>query len=150
MFNCPNDLSICLGVAAAFCLCSCSPPSIETVDIDTAKSEVEAREIAFARTMADRDFDSFLNFISPEAVFFSGNKTNRGHDAISKAWAQYYEGEKAPFSWYPDVIEVLESGQLALTSGPVQSASGKILGRFSTIWRKDKDGQWRVVFDKGS
>jgi ketosteroid isomerase-like protein len=146
--NCPNDILICLGFTAVFCLFSCSPASNEKVD--TAALEVEAREIAFAKTMADRDFSAFLNFISPEAVFFSGNKPNRGHDAISKTWAPYYEGEKAPFSWHPDIIEVLESGHLALSSGPVKSASGEIIGRFNSIWRKEKDGQWRVVFDKGS
>ena len=146
--NYPNDILICLGFAAAFCLSCCSSAPNEKVD--TAASEVEAREISFAKTMADRDFNSFLSFISPEAVFFSGNKPIRGHDAISKAWASYYEGEKAPFSWHPDVIEVLESGRLALSSGPVQSASGEIIGRFNSIWRKDEDGEWRVVFDKGS
>ena len=146
--NCPNVIYICLGLALAFCLCSCSPVSKEKAD--TAASVVEAREIAFAKTMADRDFDAFLNFISPEAVFFSGNEPKRGHDAISKAWASYYEGETAPFSWYPDVIEVLESGRLAISSGPVRAATGEIMGRFNSIWRKDEDGQWRVVFDKGS
>jgi ketosteroid isomerase-like protein len=146
--NYPNDILICLGFAVSFFLCSCS--STTTEKIDTAKSEVEAREIAFAKTMADRNFTAFLNFISPEAVFFSGNNPQRGHDTISRAWAKYYEGETAPFSWHPDVVEVLDSGRLALTSGPVLDASGKIIGRFNSIWRKDEDGQWRVVFDKGS
>ena len=45
---------------------------------------------------------------------------------------------------------MLESGRLALSSGPVLGASGEQIGRFNSIWRKDADGQWRVVFDKGS
>ncbi|MFC1495436.1 YybH family protein [Thermodesulfobacteriota bacterium] len=146
--NNSNGILICLGIALAFSLFSCSSPSNELAD--TAASEVEAREIAFAKTMADRNFDAFLTFISPEAVFFNGNEPLRGHEAISKAWAPYYEGETAPFSWHPDVNEVLESGGLALSSGPVLRPSGEIAGRFNSIWRKDKDGQWRVIFDKGS
>ena len=146
--NSQNSIFICVGLSLIFGLFSCSPPSKEQVD--NASTEVEAREIAFARTMADRDFDAFLNFISPEAVFFKGNEPLRGHDAIAQAWAPYYEGDSAPFSWHPDVIEVLESGDLAISSGPVHSASGEIVGRFNSIWRKDEDGQWRVVFDKGS
>jgi len=146
--NCQNDILICLGLAFVFGLYSCSPASEEQVD--TAASEVEAREIAFAKTMADRDFEAFLNFVSPEAVFFNGNEAQRGHDAVSQAWAPFFEGDTAPFSWHPDVIEVLESGRLALSSGPVRAASGEIVGRFNSIWRKDEDGQWRVVFDKGS
>jgi len=116
----------------------------------TAAAEVEAREIAFAKTMADRDLDAFLSFISPEAIFFNGNQPLRGRDEITRVWAPYFEGVSAPFSWHPDVVEVLESGRLALSSGPVRSASGEEVGRFNTIWRKEADGRWRVVFDKGS
>ena len=146
--NFPNDIWICLGFALVFGLCGCSPASKGRVD--TAPTEVEAREIAFAKTMADRDFEAFLSFISPEAVFFKENEPQRGLDVISRAWAPYFEGETAPFSWHPDVIEVLESGRLAFSSGPVRAASGEIVGRFNSIWRKDEDSQWRVVFDKGS
>jgi ketosteroid isomerase-like protein len=112
--------------------------------------EVRAREIAFAKTMADRDLDAFLTFISPEAVFFNGNEPLRGRDAIAEAWGPFFLEPTAPFSWHPDVTEVLESGRLALSSGPVIAASGEVAGRFNSIWRKDPDGQWRVVFDKGS
>ena len=151
IINYTNYLIICLGFALVFCISNCSSVSEESeTRTRTAASEVEAREIAFAKTMADRDFESFLDFISPEAVFFSGNNPRRGRDVVGKAWAKYFEGETAPFSWHPDVVEVLESGSLALTSGPVEAASGEIIGRFNSIWRKDQDGQWRVVFDKGS
>ena len=115
-----------------------------------AAAEVEAREIAFAKTMADRDFDAFLTFISPEAVFFNGNEPLRGREAIAEGWAPFFEGESAPFSWRPDLVEPLESGELALSSGPVLTPSGEEAGRFNSIWRKEADGVWRVVFDKGS
>ena len=143
-----HGVTIDLGFLLMLGLCSCSGASNETVT--NAASEVEACEIAFAKTMEDRDFNAFLSFVSPEAVFFKGNEPLRGHDAITQAWAPLFEGETAPFSWQPDVIEVLESGRLALSSGPIRSASGEILGRFNSIWRKDNDGQWRVIFDKGS
>ena len=61
-----------------------------------------------------------------------------------------HEGESAPFSWSPDLVQVLETGGLAISSGPVVAASGESSGRFNSIWRKEADGQWRVVFDKGS
>lgn len=117
---------------------------------NTTAAQVEAREIAFAKTMADRDFDAFLTFVSPEAIFFNGNEPLRGRDEIARVWAPMFEGESAPFSWHPDVVQVLESGTLALTSGPVRSADGEEVGRFNTIWRRDPDGAWRAVFDKGS
>lgn len=141
-------IAIDIGILLMLGLCSCQSSSEEAVP--NAASEVEAREIAFAKTMEDRDLDAFLGFVSTEAVFFNGNIPLRGHKAITQAWAPLFEDETAPFSWHPDVVEVLESGRLALSSGPVRAASGEILGRFNSIWRKDSDGQWRVVFDKGS
>jgi ketosteroid isomerase-like protein len=112
--------------------------------------DVEARELAFASTMADRDLDAFLTFVSPEAIFFNGDQPLRGRAAVTEAWSAFFEGEQAPFSWRPDVVEVLESGSLALSSGPVFDPDGQQIGRFNSIWRKDADGQWRVVFDRGS
>lgn len=114
------------------------------------KSEVHNRETAFARSMADRDFNAFLSFISTEAIFFNGNQPLIGLEAVSRSWAPFFEAEQAPFSWQPELIEVLESGTLAISSGPVYGPSGEPAGRFNSIWRKDPDGQWRVVFDKGS
>ena len=116
----------------------------------SAAAEVEAREIAFAATMANRDFDAFLTFVSPEAVFFDGNEALRGRETIAAAWAPFFEGSSAPFSWHPDVVEVLDSGRLALTSGPVRDPSGAAVGRFNSVWRLEPDGVWMVVFDKGS
>ncbi len=117
---------------------------------DVITAQVRARELAFAKTMADRDLAAFLSYISPEAIFFNDNQPLRGHAEISAGWAAFFKGEAAPFSWRPDVVEILNSGKLALSSGPVFSPSGDESGRFNSIWRLDDDGQWRVVFDKGS
>lgn len=116
----------------------------------TPEAQVRAREIAFAKTMADRDFDAFGRFISEEAVFFNGNTPLRGKEAVLQGWRRFFEGARAPFSWQPDVVVVLESGTLALSSGPVTGPTGEAAGRFNSIWRLDPDGVWRVVFDKGS
>jgi ketosteroid isomerase-like protein len=111
---------------------------------------VEAREIGFAQSMADRDFNAFQSFVSTEAIFFAGPNALRGRDAVAAAWKQFFDGSDAPFSWTPDTVEVLDSGTLGLTSGPVKNAVGEEVGRFNSIWRKEADGVWRVVFDRGS
>jgi len=144
----PNDF----GLSKAFLvlLLLSVAPSPGEGQTDSSAAEVKAREIAFAKTMADRDLDAFKTFISPEAVFFNGNEPVRGREAIAQSWAPFFEGPDAPFSWHPDVVEVLESGRLALSSGSVRGPTGEEAGRFNSIWRKDPDGKWRVVFDKGS
>lgn len=135
------------SVLLALALCA---PLAASGQSSARTATVEARERAFAKTMADRDFEAFLSFVSPEAVFFGGNGALRGKDAIGAAWRRFFEGPQAPFSWEPDVVEVLDSGGLALTSGPVRLPSGEDGGRFNSIWRLDPDGVWRIVFDRGS
>ena len=112
------------------------------------KEQVRQSEIAFAKTMADRDHAAFTSFVADEAVFF-GRTVQRGKAAVAEAWKGLYEGPTAPFSWTPDTVEVLDSGTLGLSSGPVFDAAGKRMGTFSSIWRREKDGRWRVIFDKG-
>ena len=136
-------------LAVVGCLAAALILPVEAQPSDAA-AQVEAREIAFAKSMADRDLEAFATFISPEAIFFNGNEPLRGRDAIVQAWAGFFEGDDAPFSWHPDVVEVLDSGNLALSSGPVRNGVGEQVGRFNSIWRKDADGVWRVIFDKGS
>ncbi len=112
-------------------------------------SEVKRRELAFAATMADRDLDAFTTFIADEAVFIGGGGAMRGLDAIREGWSPYFEGGDAPFAWEPDRVEVLESGDLALSTGPVIDPAGRLIGTFSSIWRRSSWGDWQVVFDKG-
>ena len=111
---------------------------------------VRDREIAFARTMADRDFEAFRSFLAQDAIFFAGERALRGADAVAAAWRPFFDGAVAPFSWSPDQVQVAESGRLALSTGPVTAADGSAAGRFNSVWRLDPDGVWRVVFDKGS
>jgi ketosteroid isomerase-like protein len=110
--------------------------------------QVFAAESTFAASMADRDTAAFARFVSPEAVFF-GRTVLRGKVAVVDGWRRFFEGPTAPFSWKPEVVEVLESGTLALSSGPVLGPDGKQIGTFSSIWRREGDGGWRVIFDKG-
>ena len=62
---------------------------------------------------------------------------------------RFYEKPDAPFSWAPEQVEVLESGTLALSSGPVWDPKGKQFATFTSIWRLEAPGVWRIVFDKG-
>jgi ketosteroid isomerase-like protein len=138
-----------LGASCIF-LAACAAPTAPLTKGDAAREEVTATERAFAKTMADRDLKAFGTFLSDEAVFFSGPKPLRGKQAVIEAWTRFYAKPDAPFSWEPAVVEVLASGTLALSSGPVRDPQGKLIGCFSSIWRQDAPGQWKIVFDRGS
>jgi ketosteroid isomerase-like protein len=112
-------------------------------------SEVRASERAFAKTMADRNLASFGDYVAEEGVFFGGKGPLRGRAAVVAAWTRFFQDKEAPFSWEPEMVEVLPSGTLALTSGPVHDPKGALIGTFNSIWRLEPDGRWRVVFDRG-
>ena len=114
------------------------------------RDEVMKTERAFAATMAERDHRAFTSFLSSEAIFFAGDSPLRGKQAVADAWAPYFEGPDAPFSWEPETVEVLESATLALSTGPVFDPGGKIVATFQSIWRRETDGSWKIIFDKGS
>lgn len=111
--------------------------------------QVEETERAFAKTMADRDFAAFTSFLSDEAVFFVGPTPVRGKLQVGQAWKRFYERTEAPFSWQPEQIAVLDSGTLALSTGSVHDPKGTLIGTFTSIWRLESPGKWRIVFDKG-
>ena len=113
------------------------------------EAEVRAAETAFAKTMADRDSKAFATFVADDAVFFGRTAVTRGKQAVVESWAGLFEGPNPPFSWSSETAVVLDSGTLALSAGPVVGADGKRFGTFNSIWRRDKDGSWKVVFDKG-
>jgi ketosteroid isomerase-like protein len=116
------------------------------------KDAVMDAERAFADAMARRDLAAFSSHLAAEAVFFSspdGLRVLRGKPAIVDGWKRFFDGPNAPFSWAPETAEVLDSGSLAMTTGPVKDENGRVTGRFSSVWRLESDGRWRVVFDRG-
>ncbi len=110
-------------------------------------------ERGFADTMAKRDLKAFGTFISEEAIFMGAAdapRVLRGRAAIVEGWSQFFKDPAAPFSWEPGIVEVIDSGSLALTSGPVYDPTQKVIGHFNSIWRLEPDGKWRVLFDRGA
>lgn len=139
-----------LAATLAGCANLCSPPAPSPrPDRAMLERQVADTERAFAKTMADRDHAAFTSFLSEEAVFFSGPQPLRGKQAVAEGWKRLYEKPAAPFSWKPDRVEALDSGMLALSTGPVFDPAGKCVGRFTSIWRQEAPGTWRIVFDKG-
>jgi len=118
--------------------------------MNKSQTTVKETEQAFADTMARRDFEKFKTFISEEAVFFSGSTPLRGRQQIADAWESFFKEPLAPFSWEPEHVEVLDSGTLAWSSGPVYDADGKRVATFNSVWQLDEFNQWHIIFDKGN
>jgi ketosteroid isomerase-like protein len=134
-------------VPVALLASACAPSTADNAELERQVLETEG---VFARTMAERDYARFTTFLADEAIFFSGDEPIRGKEAVATDWSPFFEAPVAPFSWTPERVEVLESGTLALSTGPVFNPQGERIATFTSIWRLEAPGTWRIVFDKGA
>lgn len=139
----PSKLAAITALALASAAAGAAPSNAEL------KQQVADTERAFAATMRQRDLAAFTSFLSDETVFYSGPVPLRGREQVTAFWKKFYEGKEAPFSWEPDQVDVIDSGTLAHSSGPVYDPKGKLIARFNSVWRLEAPGKWRIVFDKG-
>ena len=147
-------LACCLGLPAVAAAQAPAPPV--TVHNDT-ECEVWARELGFARSVATHDAAAFAAFLHPQAAFNTGHPApTRGRDAIARDWVDVIAGKGLELSWYPTRVTVGGRGDIAWSSGPAlferpQADPGRrhSIGQYQSVWQRDGDGVWRVVFDHG-
>ncbi|HTU64691.1 MAG TPA: nuclear transport factor 2 family protein [Steroidobacteraceae bacterium] len=118
------------------------------VRADDLAAQVRAREIAFAKTLTDRDPKAFVAMIAPDTIWLA-DKPLHGPDEVLASWKAYFDGPTAPFSWAPEIVEVQPGGQLALSTGPVLDPTGKRIGTYTSVWRREASGEWKIIFDRG-
>ncbi len=111
--------------------------------------EARAAETAFAAAFAARDVTAFRRMLAPDTIWM-GKAPLHGPDAVMAAWNGMLTSAKPPFSWSPDLVLVLPSGDLARTTGPVLDPEGKVTARFQSVWRRKPAGGWEIVFDFGT
>jgi ketosteroid isomerase-like protein len=137
-----------IAAPALFALNATAAPLPAAADLAALATEVKAAETAFAKTMADRRLDQFGDYVAEDAVF-NGSTPHIGRAAVIAVWTGFFKSPQAPFSWAPDAVAVAADGRTAISTGPVRGPDGKIMSRFTSIWRKDADGHWRVIADQG-
>ena len=139
-----------LPVAAA------AAPSVPRLTAE--ECAVWKRELGFARSVAEHDAAAFAAHVAENAAFGASTpEPNRGRDAIVKNWAGLIEGKRVLLRWYPTRVTMAPGvDDVAWSSGPslfeVLDPKAKDryrIGAFHSVWHKDADGVWRVLFDDG-
>jgi len=143
-----------LLVLILFLLLSCAPKTvIQSQDIlkdEVFKAEDDFKNLSLTKGISD----AFYTFADSNAVIKRENDTLiRGKENIKK----YYSNpkfKKASVTWKPDFIEVSKDGEMAFTYGKyiwtVKDSLGNkkdFKGIFHTVWKKQKDGSWKYVWD---
>jgi ketosteroid isomerase-like protein len=139
-----SQTALCVLLTSLGGCTSATPP-----DHAQLVAQVTAAEVAFAKTMADRDFAVFRTYIAEDAVFIGKTSQLRGRAAVEEGWKELYAESVAPFAWKPELVEVNDAGTLAISTGPISRPDGRVLAHYYSTWRRDTDGRWRVVFDNG-
>lgn len=120
------------------------------------EDQVRCAELAFSRSVQEQNIQAFTEFVDEDARF-TGGTTLKGKQAVSEGWQVFFESGGPTIRWAPDNIEVLDSGDLALSQGPFEmrmtGENGEEVvrtGRFFSVWRRADDGRWTVIFDGGT
>ena len=107
-------------------------------------------EHAFAKAAATKGTrDAFLEFLADDGVIFQPGPVNG-----KKFW-----GERAPrkglLSWEPIFADVSRVDDLGYTTGPWEFRPNGpddqpvAFGQYFTIWKRQRDGSWKAVLDRG-
>ncbi len=117
------------------------------------RQQVICAETGFSQSVERKDKAAFIAYIDPDARFVGG-KVSRGPDEIAEAWSGQFENADRSMRWRPKVVEVTVDGNLAISRGPYRNRrtgdDGEIIetwGSFVSTWRRNADGDWKVVFD---
>ena len=121
-------------------------------------SQIMQADRDFAKSVTERNRETFLGFIA-EATTFNGGTPGEihGRDAVLKEWDAFFDPKGPSLTWAPQHGEVIGAGDVGYTVGrslfKQTGADGKVTeraGEYLTVWRRQADGSWKVVFDTGS
>ena len=122
----------------------------KSVDNEKSKAEIIKAEKDFAQMAKEKgNAAAFYAFADDSAVIRRGPGVLKGKEAIRN----FYDNQKGgELQWTPDFADA--SGDLGYTYGKFiyseKDSTGKvneIKGYFHTVWKKQKDGSWKFVWD---
>jgi len=111
-------------------------------------------EAEFAADVAQHGHDAFITHFAEDGVEIAdgGGINNKDDMRKQPAWP-----EGTSLTWTPVKAEMAASGDFGYTYGnyvyTAKNKEGKPItsyGKYASIWKKQKNGQWKVVVDIGN
>jgi hypothetical protein len=117
----------------------------------SAQQEIARAEQAFANMSADSGVrKAFLHFLDSNSLLFHEGK---GFDGL-RFW-RGAPGGSGQVVWKPVYTGMSTSGDLGFSTGPFEQRDApggnvQVSGNYSSIWIKNKQGEWKVIIDMGA
>jgi uncharacterized protein (TIGR02246 family) len=148
-------LAVCLALIAAGC--QQAPPPSPKPDLKAEAAKIKELDDAWLKAFQAKDAAAHASFFAEDgSSYTSGRPKAVGREAIRKQAEEVFKSEVSS-SWETPTIVVSEAGDLAYALGTwesvIQDAKGKRakeVGKFLTVWKKQPDGNWKVLADSGS
>jgi ketosteroid isomerase-like protein len=123
-----------------------------------AASELERADLDFAADTAARGADGWTAWFAPDGALWREEPGRiEGHEAVHAAISKTFNAGKFMLAWKPVGSGLDGSGGLGFTVGTwtgqargedgTTSAAGT--GAYVTVWSRQPDGAWRILFDTG-
>jgi ketosteroid isomerase-like protein len=123
---------------------------------ESLKGEALLRQLEadFAADVAKHGHEAFITYFADDGVEVVDGGGFNNKDAMRKQppWPG-----GTTLTWTPIKAEMATSGDLGYTYGnyiyTAKNKEGKLVtsyGKYTSIWKKQKDGQWKVVVDVGN
>ena len=123
----------------------------EKTRYDSSPMALVEVEREFARMSAEKGIKaSFTEYLADDSIIFPRGVPINGKQSYIKA-----KESGASLTWYPVFAQVSAAGDLGYSTGPYEyrdnpkAETADIYGTFLTIWKRQADGSWRVVLDRG-
>lgn len=140
-------------LAAAACALSPTLP-----DPAAVRASLIAADEAFAAATASQGLEGWLAAYDSTGIQMEPDQAfTPGIPSIRAAMAPAFADPSFTLTWQPTMAFASAAGDLGYTLGTWQSthytdagAAQVTTGKYVTIWRKQVDGSWKVVFDGGN
>ncbi len=147
-----RKIVISLAALLALAVSGCAPQ----VDVEADKAAIrDLTDVQWLNAAQAKDVDTALSYYADEASVMPPNATIlTGKEAIRARHLEVYSRPGFAITWQTTKIEVSRAGDLAYTIGTfeltVNDAEGNpvtTVSKYVTVWKKQADGQWKVVAD---
>lgn len=133
-----------------------NPQLISDPTMTPGKALLFDLEARFARDVAVRGGKAYADWMANDAVVLgNGEAPAKGREEINKI--SKWTAEQYQLSWTPTDALMGPSGDMGYTWGHYEGHSKDAngfpvvdTGRYMTIWRKQPNGEWKVVLDMGN